>query len=584
MWDTEALDEVLGAVEGLGLFRSPRRVDGTAFGGAAALEGEIVVHGRDITLQLVLDASFPLTLPRFFLRPWGALGFIPHVDPRGFVCFADPEGLVLDRRQPLQIIEESFHRAVEVLADGASGTNLADFTDEFEVYWGLLPDGLSVVCLLDPPEEPCRIVIATDHAEPAKPLYAARTMDDISAFDNGAATSGKVTVHNALYLPLEAGAVIIPPHPDGPFWTADTARQTLLPAISETNRRRLQKLLKDRTRIREFVVVKLPGRSGRTTLFGVRYDDVYGEHPLTEGGAASRLVPLQLQRRDKSYLVRRGGAAVELGQKRVLLAGCGAVGGHLAFELARAGVLALTLVDHDVLTADNSFRHVLGRRYWGVKKAEALKVELETELPYIQVRPIVSHVEELLGDNSFDLSAYDLVVLALGNPTVELAVNERLYKLQGGPAAVFTWLEPLGIGGHALLTRNTKSSGCFECLYTPPDDTGEALANRAAFAAPGQSFGCALSGCGSLYTPYGSVDAVQTANLAARLAVDALTGAEAGNPLISWRGNAELFRTAGYHLSPRFDMSDGELSHHRYAYVSPQCKVCAGAHGEKVKP
>jgi hypothetical protein len=166
-----------------------------------------------------------------------------------------------------------------------------------------------------------------------------------------------------------------------------------------------------------------------------------------------------------------------------------------------------------------------------------------------------------------------MLVLALGNPTVELAINEHLYALRDGPPAVFTWLEPLGIGGHALLTHNSAGGGCFECLYTSSGDT-EVLDNRAAFAAPGQSFGRALSGCGSLYTPYGSVDAVQTAVLATRLALAALLGTETRNPLCSWKGAADAFIAAGFCLSPRYEATETELARHRYAYQSVGCRIC----------
>lgn len=574
MTDTGAFDDVLSAAAGLSPFRDARRVDGSAEGGVAAVEASIAVEGREATLRLVLDASFPLVLPRFFLRPWDALGFIPHVDTSGFVCFADPDGLVLDRRRPLHIIEEALDRVVRVLADGVSGRNRLDFADEFEAYWRLLPDASSADSVLEPPDHACRIIIAIDHATPEKHLYVAAGMGDISAFQNGAATSGKVTVHNALYLPLAPGTPIVPPRPDAPFWTASEAREALLPGLSAADRARMRKLLRERTRHKEFVIVNLPRPSGGATLFGVRYDDVFGRHPLAEGGTASRLVPLRLERLERSYLVRRGGGAVDLGTKRVLLAGCGAVGGHVALGLAHAGVLDLTLVDHDELTAENSFRHVLGRRYWGKNKAAALGMELESELPYVRLRLMPSRIEAAIADGSLEFRQYDLVVLALGNPTVELAVNERLHELQSGPAGLFTWVEPLGIGGHVLLAHNADGCGCFECLYTPADDTSDALANRAAIAASGQSFGRALSGCGSLYTPYGASDAARTAEMAVRLAIDALTGTERGNPLHSWKGDPTAFCEAGFHLAPRFETPVGELSRLRFDYASPRCAVC----------
>lgn len=289
---------------------------------------------------------------------------------------------------------------------------------------------------------------------------------------------------------------------------------------------------------------------------------------------ANCLLPIRFQRLDRGYLVRRGGGIAELSGKRVLLVGCGAVGGPLALELARAGVLHLTLVDHDRLIPENCFRHVLGRRYWHRGKAEALKEEIESALPYVQVTAITNTIEKALSEGLIELSNYDLLVLAIGNPTVELEVNALVHALQNGPAAMFTWLEPFGIGGHALLAHHASGGGCFECLYTSPASNAEWMENRAAFAAPGQSFGQALSGCGSLYTPYGAMDATRTAGMAARLAVDALTGKESGNPLLSWKGDATDFLAEGFQLSSRFKATGDDLRRQRYTYRNIRCRIC----------
>jgi molybdopterin-synthase adenylyltransferase len=167
-----------------------------------------------------------------------------------------------------------------------------------------------------------------------------------------------------------------------------------------------------------------------------------------------------------------------------------------------------------------------------------------------------------------------MLVLAIGNPTVELEINEQVHALRNGPAIVFVWLEPLGIGGHALLAGNAPDGGCFECLYTASKSDEEILGNRAAFAAPGQSFGRALSGCGSLFTPYGAIDAAKTATIAARLAVEALIGKERGNPLLSWKGDAADFVAEGFRLSPRFSATEEDLRRLQYGYRSAQCRVC----------
>ena len=118
MKETERLEQVIREVEELGLFEAPRRLDGSEATAAAALEGDICIDGREVTIRLVLDPTFPLALPRFYLRPWDALGAIPHVDQRGLICFADPEGLVLNRRQPVKIVQEAFARTLRILSEG----------------------------------------------------------------------------------------------------------------------------------------------------------------------------------------------------------------------------------------------------------------------------------------------------------------------------------------------------------------------------------------------------------------------------------------------------------------------------------
>jgi len=405
--------------------------------------------------------------------------------------------------------------------------------------------------------------------------YVASDEEGLAAYANDRALAGSRTIQRALYLPLDRGTTIIPPRSDRSFWTAAAMRDAVLPGLSRLNRARLGKLLRKRTREGwAYVFVGLPRPAGGETLFGFRCEGLGHRHPLREAGTAARLVPVQLERRDRAYLIRRGGGSGALDGKRVLLVGCGAVGGHLAFALAQAGVLDLTLVDPDTLRPENTFRHRLGRRHWWQPKAVALKAELEDEFPYVRATALATTIDGALRDGALRLADYDLVVLALGTPTVELAINEQLHRCADGPAAVFTWLEPMGIGGHALLVRNGAGGGCLECLYTPPDGEAGQLENRGAFAAPNQSFGQALSGCGSLHTPYGAGDAVQTANLAARLALDVLTGKEGGNPLLSWKGDAAAFIAERFRLADRHAASVEELYRHRYDYRSHRCRVC----------
>lgn len=570
MLDPDELEQILLTVEELKLFDFPRRIDPVEVDGKAALEGEVNVSDHKVTIRLILDPVFPLVLPRFFIRPWDALGVLPHINRDGFICLTDPEGLILDRQHPMAIIEQAFELALQVLNDGLQGENRVDFVDEFEVYWSWLKNSHEVFSLLNLSNQVDEVTIVF---EKEKQTWVAQYGTDILTFNNGK-YEGSFTQQKAIYLPLEPGSVIIPPRPDIPFWTTKDARDLILPLLSRMNRVRLRKLIIKYKHIHEYVILKLPRPSGGEVLFGIQFNRVDNQHPLLEGGEAKQLIPLQIHRVDKNYLLPRGGGNLVLGAKKILLVGCGSIGGHLLIELIRAGVQDVTVIDPDILTPENTFRHVLGRRYWYQPKVKAIKEEIEGEFPYVHITTIQDTIEHVLTDRFIKLSSFDLLIMAVGKPTVELELNEKIHELQDGPSGLFTWVEPLGLGGHALLVNNVAGSGCFECLYTSMIEGGNGLENRAAFAGPGQRFGHALSGCGSLFTPYGSIDAVRTATLAVQLAIDSLTGKEHGNPLLSWKGDPTAFLKAGFFLSHRYDISEDELILNRYLYQNPHCPIC----------
>lgn len=100
-----------------------------------AIEGQVTIAGKDVTLCVGVDGNFPLCLPKVFLRPLDALGFIPHVEEDGNVCYLDSEGLLLNSEDPIGIICDAITKAVDVLQAGVSGSNQLDFMNEFSAYW-----------------------------------------------------------------------------------------------------------------------------------------------------------------------------------------------------------------------------------------------------------------------------------------------------------------------------------------------------------------------------------------------------------------------------------------------------------------
>ena len=543
--------------------------------------GTVLVDGQGVRIGVALGSPFPLRLPTVFAYPWDSLGFLPHVVPTldetstvGIVCYRDPEGTVLDRKNPFGLVAEAVELAVEVLHDGVSGRNRKDFAEEWENHWSRTASAPSWWIVGDVPDRPTTMALYP--VGDGSTCILARSLGNVTAFRRGAP---KASGRKVLFVPLAEGTEPTPPPPRGPAWTASDLRAFIR---ANARPRELAQVQKKAQRLRrrfsgravEAVVFSLPRPSGGQTLFGVEFSGVGRKHPLLQGQCDVRHVAVN--RWDRAYLVPRGGADNSLDSKRVLIVGCGAVGSRIAVELVRAGVLHLTLVDPDRLHMENVFRHVLGRSSVGKNKAVALKAHLDTEIPYVDVAAVGESIHTAMASGAVDVSDFDLVICALGDPTIEMDLNEQLWSSLATPV-VYSWVEPYGIGGHALLTRPGEQ-GCFECLYTLPGERSTAgLANRAAFAGPppaGRTYGKALSGCGSLFTPYGSADAAQSALLAVRLGVGMLTGSVKGSPLLSWKGDATAFEREGFSVTGRHRKGADQLDAERYGYVSQGCSIC----------
>ncbi len=162
--------------------------------------------------------------------------------------------------------------------------------------------------------------------------------------------------------------------------------------------------------------------------------------------------------------------------------------------------------------------------------------------------------------------------MAIGQPTESRLLQRRL-AAANGPRAVFTWVEALGIGGHALASAPRGEPGCYDCLFSK---NGAPYA-RSDFAAEGQDLTARLAGCSSSFTPYSYLDALRTAELAARLATKVLLGEEPEATLISRKGDAAKFITQGYKTSERFNAAGPEVIVRGEALANTDCTTCGRA-------
>ena len=115
-------------------------------------------------------------------------------------------------------------------------------------------------------------------------------------------------------------------------------------------------------------------------------------------------------------------AMARLRRCRVAVFGLGGVGGYVVEALARCGIGALDLIDHDTISLTNLNRQILATRQTiGQDKAQVAAQRVLSIDPDIRVTP----VKEFYGPDTahlFDFSRYDYVVDAIDTVTGKLAL------------------------------------------------------------------------------------------------------------------------------------------------------------------
>ena len=533
-----------------------------------AYSGIIIINEVSVKFTIAFRRSFPLSKPVFFIHPYNTLGFIPHVEPDGFVCFIQDQNLILDYNNPSGVLYDCYLRTIEVLEEGSKGSNISDFLKEFEVYW------------------------ARDQKEGTtyySTLEASSIAKQISVYSH----SGLVLIHDAeadlnrllkcfklkskgrnssgLYVPIAEGLIDIPPE-FGTFWSSEFIFNLV---CSSTDHDEIKALVRNFKNKDEYLFLGIPIATHKRGIVGIKYRkrDRKSPHPLLHGSDEHKIHPFGVERIDRSALVPRGGGNKDLYGKRVLLIGCGSLGGHIAVNIAKCGIEELTLCDPQILSRENIYRHILGLRYTGRSKVAGLKAFIEEQLPHVSVSEIPEYVEDI--DLSV-LKTFNVIIVATGEPTVNLYLNDRIKSDRIKVQAIFTWLEPYGIGGHALLI-NPVRAGCYNCLY---DDK---LYNRASFchAVQPRAFTKTISGCSGLFVPFSYQDSSRTALLVSDLVTKAIADRTLESQILSWKGDSESFLNEGFKLSERYKQNETQLFLNRKKFVVEECSVCGRKESRK---
>ncbi|MCP3916550.1 MAG: thiazole biosynthesis adenylyltransferase ThiF [bacterium] len=157
-----------------------------------------------------------------------------------------------------------------------------------------------------------------------------------------------------------------------------------------------------------------------------------------------------------------------LERARVLLVGCGALGGVLAQTLTRSGVGTLVVVDRDLVEVTNLPRQILfedRHAREGTLKVEAAREALERIGGPTRIETHATHLDA----NNLDELARgaDLVLDGTDNLSTRYLVNDWCVK-HGVP-----WVYAGVVGGGGLIMAVRPGTGpCLRCIFSEPPPTG----------------------------------------------------------------------------------------------------------------
>ena len=541
----------------------------------------IYVSGKSIELVHFVCEEFS-ALPSFRLKnctKYGVLAHVLEIDQTGYgaVCVGDRDSISINYEQPHLAVEASLKRHIELIRKGIENPewNQQELVREFNANWNSILEDSDPHLVLAAKEK------YLEHIEIFSPIkgrqygygsYYLGITDhstELSELSNIDPTS---TTHRALIgdgyvIPL---GVLSPP----PI-SRDDLGSWYIRSISFLPEDRLSKLrqLISQRRSQNFWVVFNGDTPSGTAWFGINFK-IKGKGKKNLPTNATALTdwsmrPIQITVFNKERILPRGGGRMSLSEKSVLLVGCGSVGGEIAYKLASSGIGNLFLVDPDIYSLDNLYRHVLDAWLIGAGKAFGLSVTIQSKNPWTKCKYDNSRLLDLRHKDA--LETFDLMVIAIGSPTQERLFHDFLIENKVSIPVINTWVEGYGIGGHAILDI-PRSKGCLRCAYVDQSDLSRGLASNLNFLEANQDVTKNHAGCGNLFMPYGAVNAAQTAIIASDLAIHFLGGSVAESCKVSWKGDDKDALTEGLKTTHRYQAFHKSLE--RLPLYDEHCDIC----------
>jgi len=439
----------------------------------------------------------------------------PHIDSSGGICYLSRQSIALDIFDPVGQMLGCLVRAEKVLGQLLRNELVDDLAEEFFAYWGTS----NFYCYFDFRVGRHQKLMATVDLKYIQRAVFVFITDDVKRTLAKSRTLGYET--SPATHPVERIYTRVEPRPLQQKWPPETLGDVIeWQSIqdSRTARRIVERVAQAAEKGADYLTVMI--ESPKFFYAFLVFLRLEGDHPskvdLRKKSVLykSPVIPLRGWRIDEQYIIGRNIPGMKtLEHKRILIVGCGTIGGYLAEMLAKAGAGAgqgeLVLIDSDILSAANLGRHRLGFPSIGHNKAVALCDELKRNMPDATIRSLPVDVRKA------NLSKADLIIDATGEQTV----SDYLAAVHVDTPQLNVWIEGPGIVVRALIRRNAREA-CIQCLTR--------LVRRGDYKPTVEEMPkvYAGQGCESEYVPFPASVSMQAACLASEMTMDWAAGTD----------------------------------------------------------
>ncbi len=267
----------------------------------------------------------------------------------------------------------------------------------------------------------------------------------------------------------------------------------------------------------------------------------------------------------KEHTFARNPSLAALDSKQVTVVGLGALGSPIALGLARAGVGAFVLSDHDIVETGNAQRGAFDVLAAGTLKTVEMRRRILSVNPYAQVSVVngpwgaiytAGQQLEDLDEVWSNVSRSDLIVAAVAS--YETSLDLQMVAIEQQIPFLYTDVVQGAWGGRAFLYR-PGLTGCLGCLYTllAANPEMSPVASPEPEVMPANCIAPTFTGSG--------FDIESVATIAVRLAVQALVARDDGYPA----------ETANYVVYQAVGTPDAPEIRNWSVVPHPECAVCA---------